>query len=144
MTDLVILPDPLPAMIDWLVHLDQVTALLDDRIGTKLPATAHWPACRFDPIGGITPVDLRIDQPRYQVQCFDLTDRGAITVARTVRAGLIAMNGLYRPGELCITDVTASGWQLIEPATVSDAEPARLPPISHATFSTAIAVRPDP
>jgi hypothetical protein len=143
MTDLVILPDIIRPSITFLRTLDPVTALVADRVGTDLPAQEAWPAVRLDPAGGVAPIEFRLDQPRIQVQCFALTDLQAAQVARTVRAGFVAMNGLYVPGVLCVTDVTTSGISFVKGA-LRDSKLTRPIPISHATFAVNVTVRPDP
>lgn len=143
MTELFILPSIIRPSIDWLKSIDPVTAIFGDRISTQLPEEDVWPALRIDPAGGNAPVEFRIDQPRLQIQSFALTDVEAEFGARTARAAFLAMNGLYLPGVLCVTDVATSGIQFIE-AAVRDAKLLRSPPISHATFSATIAFRSDP
>jgi hypothetical protein len=143
MTELVILPDIVGPAITFLRSLPAVSTLIGERVGTQLPEKEVWPAVRLDPAGGTTPIEFRLDQPRLQVQCFALADIEADLVARTLRAGFVAMNGLYVPGVLCVTDVTTSGIQFFEAAS-RDSKLLRTPPISHATFSANVAVRPDP
>lgn len=143
MADLTILPDIIPASIAWLTGLDEVTALIDHRIGTKLPQEAAWPAVRVDLAGGITPIEFRLDQPRLQFGCFAITDAEARTVARVVRAGMVAMAGLRVPGELVVTDVTTTSPQIIQSISRNPAL-VRVPQVTHATFAAIVTVRPDP
>lgn len=134
---LILLPDVVAAAVAYLNTVSEVTALVGDRIGTQLPAQEVWPAIRLDPVPGFAPLEYRLDTTRTQVQCFALTDLAAMTIARTVRAALVAMGGWRDPGVIVVTDVTTTS-----PALVQDV--SRTPPVSHATFAATVTVRPDP
>lgn len=134
---MIVLPDAIGVSVAYLNTVSAVTALVGDRIGTELAASAVWPAVRLDPVGGFAVLEYRLDQPRLQVQSFATTDLEAMTVARTVRAALVAMVGYQIPGQVVVRDVTTSSPQLVD-------EESRTPPISHATFAAIVTVRPDP
>lgn len=137
------LPDPVAPTVTWLNATVPVTSLVGARIATKLPEVDSWPAIRIDPTGGAATVEDRIDQARLQIQCFAMTDAEAMLVARTTRAALAAMAGYRQPGVVVVTDVTTTSPQLIETVPRNPAM-SREPPISHATFSAVVTVRPDP
>lgn len=137
MPDLIVLPDVIAPSIRFLATVTQVTDLVADRIGTQLAEKAVWPAVRIDPIGGLTPLEYRLDQPNLQVHAFDLDDMVAMTVARTLKAAFSAMAGYHEPGVLVVVDVVTSSPQLID-------DRDRTPKVSHATFTATVTVRPDP
>lgn len=134
---MIVLPDIIAATVTYLNTVSEVTALVANRIGSRLPADDVWPAVRLDPVPGFAPLEYRLDTTRTQIQCFATTDLAAMTVARTVRAAVVAMGGWRDPGVICVTDVTTTS-----PALIQDE--SREPPISHATFAATVTVRPDP
>lgn len=142
MVTLIELPDVIAPTIAWLTSLPEVLAVVSDRIGTQLPEEDHWPAVRIDPIGGLTILEYRLDQPRLQLGCFAESDRAAMAVARVVRAGVAAMAG-YTSGSCVVVDVETTSLQLIETVSRNPAL-VRVPPISHATFAAIVTIRPDP
>ncbi len=133
---MIVLPDIIGPTVTYLNSLSEVTALVGNRIGTRLPEREVWPAVRLDPIGGFTLIEFRLDQPALQVHACATTDILAMTVARTLRAALYAMAG-YQTADCVIVDVTTSSPQLLP-------DESRTPPVSHATFTATVAVRPNP
>lgn len=143
MTDLIVFPNAAAASIKWLNTVTEVTAIVSDKISTTLPAEEDWPAIRLDPTGGGSPIPWRVDQPRFQVQCFALSDVLAMTLARVTRAAFDAMAGYRDPGVIVVIDVVTTSPQFIETQSFNAAR-NRVPLLSHATFSATCSVRPDP
>lgn len=134
---MIILPDAVAVSVAWLNATPAVTAIFGNRIGTELPAEDAWPALRIDPTGGVAVLEYRIDQSNLQIHSFATSDIAAMADARTARAAFAAMAGYRRANECVVVDVVTSSPQLIN-------DPARTPPISHATFAATVTIRPDP
>lgn len=137
---LIVLPDAVPPTIGWLNATTEVTGLVAHRIYVRLPDKEVWPAIRIDPLGGDPILEYRLDQPNLQIHYFAAgqnRERDAMAGAYVVRAAVLSMAGYRVANQFCVGEVTTSTPQLLP-------DEDRQPPIAHATFSAAVAIRPDP
>ena len=87
-----VLPDSELALIQYLRNRTEVTALVPaDRITTTLPPKPTYPVVLVQRIGGIAEAWQAIDEPAYQVEVVGGSRYQCQTLARTVRACILAI-----------------------------------------------------
>lgn len=84
----VVLPDPVPPVIDYLHTVPEITAAVADRITIALPAHPVWPAIRVNLIDTYTVAHDRLDRALMQLDCFATHPAPARELGMTVRAAL--------------------------------------------------------
>lgn len=88
MTDIVVLPDPIPAIRSYLLSRPEVTAVTD-RVSTVVSDNPTFPLVRVQVVTVATQVERRLDRVHVQLDCYGTSDQEASLLARTCRAALI-------------------------------------------------------
>ncbi len=94
-TGVIVLPDAVAVIRDYLLAVREVFDLVEDRIATRSPANPVYPYITLQRIGGPQPATGTewIDKARFQVDAWGAQDdeAGASLVIRTVLAALKAL-----------------------------------------------------
>jgi hypothetical protein len=94
-----VLPDVEAVVIGYLKASSSVTAIVPAaRIRGMLPAGPPWPFLTVHRVGGAPSVEQWLDSARIEVQAWSDSAPQANLLARTVRAALHNMTGVYTGG----------------------------------------------
>lgn len=106
-------------IVDWMLATTAVTALIDDRTYTAVPARPAWPLVRTTRIGGTR--ELWLDHPLLQIDVWGGPKATALEVIETIAAH--AKFGLLGEHELGVVTEVLIGGPRWDPD--SSYEPAR-------------------
>lgn len=135
-TDPKVLPDSIVAVRAFLLQVPEVTALVGNRIVTRLPVNPTWPAIRLTLISAFMSGFRRVDTATFQVDCFSPDEATAHRIARIVRAALADCQHFVTP-----TAVLLGGADLaVRPLP----DESFTPPIQRYAVSASVFVRSNP
>lgn len=89
MADIRVMPFVEQLVIDYLLTVDDVTTVIGQNVGTKLPGDKALPYVLVQRVGGSEAVREHLDAPRVQVAAYAASQATAWQVAALVRGALL-------------------------------------------------------